>query len=192
MNVLLVGDSIRIGYCQQVKEKLSDIAEVQYSDDNARFAKYILFCIREWIDQYGADADVVVLNCGLWDVVHMREASYTITELGEYRTDLVKIIGQIREALPAAKIIWASITPVDEEGNRRSRPDHIRYNADIEAFNHCAEDVMLENGCEICDLYAVIKNASYALWTDGVHYTPEGYALLANAVTDKICGVMSR
>ncbi len=191
MHILLVGDSIRIDYCQYVKEKLAGYATVGFSEDNARFSKNVLFFIRHWISLHGENADVVVLNCGLWDVVHMWDAEYTITSIDEYRSDLEKIVGQIRAALPNAKIIWATTTPVDEQGNRASRPDHMRYNKDICAFNDCAAELMRSLDCEICDLHAVIQNQPLPLWKDGVHYISEGCELLADAVVEKIRSVIN-
>ena len=37
-NVLLIGDSIRMGYCGYTKELLKDVANVYYPEDNCRFA----------------------------------------------------------------------------------------------------------------------------------------------------------
>lgn len=35
-NIFLIGDSIRLGYCETVKKELADIAEVFYVMDNCR------------------------------------------------------------------------------------------------------------------------------------------------------------
>ena len=41
--VLLLGDSIRMGYQYQLKELLKDECKVIFSDDNGRFASYTLW-----------------------------------------------------------------------------------------------------------------------------------------------------
>ena len=41
-NVLLIGDSIRVGYDKSVKKSLEGIANVYFPEDNCRFASYLL------------------------------------------------------------------------------------------------------------------------------------------------------
>ena len=48
-NVILLGDSIRIGYCNYVKEELKDIAEVVFPDDNSRFTQYTFVNLFSWL-----------------------------------------------------------------------------------------------------------------------------------------------
>ena len=76
-----------------------------------------------------------MLNSGQWDVVHINGAPYNISSIDEYLSDLEKIIGQIKNALPNAKIIWATTTPVDEPASRVTRLDHLRFNKDIVLYN---------------------------------------------------------
>lgn len=40
--IFLIGDSIRIGYDQYVRELMADAAQLYWSDDNARFVGYTL------------------------------------------------------------------------------------------------------------------------------------------------------
>ena len=40
--ILLLGDSIRMGYDDFVREKLDRTAEVYFPDDNGRFVQYTL------------------------------------------------------------------------------------------------------------------------------------------------------
>ena len=48
MKILLLGDSIRMGYDQFVCELLKDKAEVVYPPDNGRFAQYTLRQLQDW------------------------------------------------------------------------------------------------------------------------------------------------
>lgn len=189
--VMLIGDSIRDGYRGYVREILKDEAEVVWSEDNARFVSYTLFCVRAWIEAFGPHADVVCWNNGLWDVVHMMDAEYPIVSPEEYRRTLKCIIGQIRQALPAAKIIWARITPIIEAENRRTRPDHPRYNRDIIRFNGIADEVMAENGIRTVDLYSLMEAAGETVYVDGVHYTQEGARMQAEAMCAAIRGELN-
>ena len=45
--VLLLGDSISMGYREYVRELLAEEADVQYMEENGRFAKYTKMCIRD-------------------------------------------------------------------------------------------------------------------------------------------------
>ncbi len=46
--VLLIGDSIRMGYDKYVKNYLADSCEVYYPKDNCRFAQYTLRHLSDW------------------------------------------------------------------------------------------------------------------------------------------------
>ena len=41
-NVFLIGDSLRMGYCEAVKTDLSDVANVFYPAENCRNSQYII------------------------------------------------------------------------------------------------------------------------------------------------------
>ena len=179
---MLVGDSIREGYYPHLKADMNGIAEVLTMPDNCRFTAYTMFHVREWLDAIGNNADIIVWNNGLWDVVHIHDAEYTVTEIGEYTRNLECIIGQMRAAIPNAKIVWASTTAVIESENRRNRPDHIRFNSQICEFNRAAMQVMNKNEITVCDLNAVSQTLPSELYLDGVHFKPEGYAHYSKAL----------
>ena len=48
--VLLLGDSIRLGYEPFVKKGLKGLAEVVGSEDNGRFSKYTLWGVNLWAE----------------------------------------------------------------------------------------------------------------------------------------------
>ena len=47
-NVLLIGDSIRIGYGKAVKRTLEGKANVYFPTENCRFASYVLRYLHEY------------------------------------------------------------------------------------------------------------------------------------------------
>ncbi|MBQ8684639.1 MAG: hypothetical protein IJ514_00515 [Clostridia bacterium] len=59
--LVLIGDSIRMGYDKYVKEALRGVAEVYYPEENCRFAEYVLRYAHEWKNQgsWPSDADLV-------------------------------------------------------------------------------------------------------------------------------------
>ena len=71
--ILLIGDSIRMGYDKYVKSALADAAEVYYPEENTRFAQYILRYASNWkkVLELPDDIDLVHWNAGLWDVLEL-------------------------------------------------------------------------------------------------------------------------
>ena len=49
-NLLLLGDSIRVGYCEFVKDMLKDEVEVFFPPENCRFAQYVLRNFGDWLN----------------------------------------------------------------------------------------------------------------------------------------------
>lgn len=180
-NVFLIGDSIRLGYDGPVREMLSQRAQLYWSADNARFVHYTLRYADIWAreDCRPETIDVVHWNNGLWDVAHLGEPE-TLTSPEEYRRGLRRIARRLKKIFPQAQIIFALTTSVIES---RMKPDFYRLNADIQAYNAIAREVMAGEGIEIDDLYAVscaMSDDDHA--PDGTHFTENGYRLLAQAV----------
>ena len=48
--ILLIGDSIRMGYDKYVKEALDGVAEVYYPKENCKMAVYVLRFLQEWME----------------------------------------------------------------------------------------------------------------------------------------------
>ena len=62
-NILLIGDSIRIGYDKSVRDTLKDIANVYFPDENCRFASYVLRYIHEYKNLVGNNTGMQA--CGI-------------------------------------------------------------------------------------------------------------------------------
>ena len=81
--VLLLGDSIRMGYDDYVKEELDGKCEVVYdAEDNGRFAAYTLWQANQMFKHHG-HFDVVHWNNGYWDMnieAPMTEAMHPVEE----------------------------------------------------------------------------------------------------------------
>ncbi len=75
--VLLLGDSIRIGYQEYVKRALANEYIVDYPSDNGRFCAYTYRYLGDWCGQ--GEYDIVHWNCGLWDIIRLigDEACFT-------------------------------------------------------------------------------------------------------------------
>ena len=51
-NIFLIGDSIRIGYCEGVREKMAEQANVFYVPDNCRNTQYVIIQLQAWLLQF--------------------------------------------------------------------------------------------------------------------------------------------
>lgn len=184
--VFLIGDSIRIGYDQYVRENLADCAQLYWVADNARYVTYTLRLAHDWVatDCDPEKLDVIHWNNGLWDIAHVCGDDEVLTTPAAYEDGLRRIARRLKKYCPNAKIIFGLTTSVIED---RMKPTFYRLNADIEAYNDIARRVMAEEGVEVNDLYTVAREMSDD-WhsVDGTHYTEEGYQLLAQKVTEAI------
>ena len=180
--IFLIGDSIRVGYDSHVRALLEDRAQLYWPNDNARFAHYTLRYAQDWAcqDCDPERIDVVHWNNGLWDVLHLMDDETPQTPPDEYRRCLTRIARRLKRIFPNARIVFALTTSVVEE---RMAPHFHRYNAEIEAYNAAAREVMAQEGIAVDDLYAV-SVAMPLDWhsPDGTHFTEEGYRALAEAV----------
>ncbi|MBQ3080496.1 MAG: SGNH/GDSL hydrolase family protein [Clostridia bacterium] len=188
--VFLVGDSIRLGYDSCVRDLLENEAQVYWSNENARFVMHTLRYLHEWaqVDCDPEKIDVVHWNNGLWDAL-LLTGDGTFTPIEHYEHALHRIAKRMKTVFPNAKIIFGLTTSVVT--TRVENYALVRRNEDIEAFNEAARRVMKEEGVFVNDLYAVSSAMPDDMHTpEGVHFTPEGYKLLAEHVVKAVREVM--
>ncbi|HJA93495.1 MAG TPA: SGNH/GDSL hydrolase family protein [Candidatus Eisenbergiella merdipullorum] len=183
--VLLIGDSIKIGYSPFVKEELKDTAQTVYLQENGRFSAFVL---RMLYDCYhspdiGTDVDLIYWNCGLWDVLRIM-GDGPQTTIGDYQTYLKRIIKRMRKMYPDAKMIFALTTPVLE--GESPNKEFIRYNKDIRDYNRAAQEIMSQAGIQTDDLYQITVGLPREYHSDWTHYTQEGYQYIARHVAETI------
>ena len=184
--VVLIGDSIRMGYDKYVKEALEGVAEVYYPSENCRFAQYVLRFAHDWKEKgsWPDDVDLVHWNAGLWDAIELF-GDEPITTISYYSQVILRIYKRLRMLFPNAKIVFATSTAVDED---RCGPYFKRHNNVIEEFNKAAIDALSGTDTIINDLYSVTANAPLSYHSDFVHYyTDEGTELIGGAVLSVIC-----
>lgn len=184
--VLLLGDSIRLGYENYVKESLQGVAEVFSPKDNGAFAQYTLRWIYEWKERenFPDDVDLVHWNVGLWDVLRIL-GDDTFTSPAHYADNLKRLEKRLRLLFPKAKQIFATSTAIIEKG---WPPPYQRYNKDIEQFNKIAVETLAPLNVSINDLYALTKNVDESFRSDVSHFsTPQGVKLLGGRVVEVVC-----
>ena len=187
--IVLIGDSIRMGYDAYVREQLQGKAEVLYPAENCRFAQYVYRYLHDWKQEgnWGDDVDLVHWNAGLWDVIHMMDEDALSTP-AQYEATVGQIARRIRLLFPRAIGVFATSTPVQEEKYGR---EFWRKNEEIERYNEIAKRTVTACGGVIDDLYAVMKEAPDSERSDMTHfYTPEGTKRIGEAVLGCICPLL--
>lgn len=175
--VLILGDSISIGYREMVKKNLEGVAEVVFPEENGRFSFYTLWGIHCWIKELG-EPDIVHWNNGLWDLHHEPPRPDALTPIELYKENLQRIITELRRYKP--QIIWANTIPAPDDFNERS-------NHEIKAYNQAAMDIMKEENIPVNDLFTLVnKSKDEYICEDHVHLTEDGYRACAEQVTEII------
>ncbi|MBQ7976828.1 MAG: SGNH/GDSL hydrolase family protein [Clostridia bacterium] len=182
--ILLIGDSIRLGYDTYTKMAFENSAQVYFPKDNCRFTGYIIRHLYDWKNELnlGDEIDLVHWNAGLWDDLVMLDGKKH-TSLEVYKENVDRICNIIKILFPNAKMIFATSTPVQEELFTVCK----RYNKDTEAYNAAAIEIVKKHGGEINDLYTLMNNAPVEYHSDLTHYyTKEGTKLITNQVINCI------
>ena len=184
--IVLIGDSIRMGYDKYVKEALEGVAQVYYPSENCRFTQYVFRFLHEWKSQgeWGDDVDLVHWNVGLWDVVELF-GDEPISTLEYYANMITRIDSMLRILFPKAKLVFATSTNVQEE---RYGKDFKRRNSVIEKYNAAAVRALSGTDEAINDLYTLTKNFPDEYRSDLTHfYTPKGTEEIGGRVLSVIC-----
>ena len=179
-NLLLLGDSIRMGYDKAVQKSLKGVANVYFPAENCRFASFVLRYLHEYARLIpDGSPDIIHWNAGLWDCLRLfEEEPHTPKDVYAYYIERICI--RIKKLFPDAKVIFATCTTVLSE---QMRIDFKRYNEEIAEYNRIAVDVVKKHGFEINDLYAVSAQLPESAHSDPVHYyTPAGTEAFTNQV----------
>jgi len=182
--VLLIGDSISIGYTLPTRRLLDGKANVHRIPTNGGPTTRGLQQLDGWLGD--ARWDVIHFNFGLHDLKHadakggLVDASEAprLVELDAYRDNLRAIVRRLKAT--GATVIWCATTPVPPGAKGRVPGDEVAYNA-------AAAEVMAEEGVAINDLhaFAAARLAEIGKPAD-VHYTPAGSEVLATQVASRI------
>ncbi|MBR6568973.1 MAG: SGNH/GDSL hydrolase family protein [Clostridia bacterium] len=188
--VLLLGDSIRMGYDDYVKEILQGKCEVCYdADHNGRFSAYTLWQMNQMF-RYHGPFDVVHWNNGYWDMNVEAPMVDAMHPVEEYVHFLKRILGEIRRN--GARPIFATTTPVLSAGSAADIAGtgalSIQYDNDwVKQYNQAARELMAAEGVPVNDLYALCKKDPYCYkCPDLLHLTEEGYRKCAQQTAEII------
>jgi hypothetical protein len=187
LRILIIGDSISMGYMPHVKEMMKDEAYVEHPVENCQGTKFGIQKIDDWI---GTEPwDVIHFNFGLHDLKHVDPVSGINSSkpedpqqsnLKQYRENLEVIVGKLRAS--RAKLIFATTTPFPDlpEGPYRK-------SGDVPEYNKVALKIMKKNKIPVNDLYSfVLPNMAALQLPKNVHFKKDGSAVLAEKVVEAI------
>ena len=177
--LVLIGDSIRNGYCEHVVRELVDEVAVFAPAQNGGDSRNVLAHLDEWVLKQ--QPDLVHVNCGLHDLKRAFGEAPEVS-LEAYRGHVRQILERLGSGLQGT-VVWATTTPVDQVLHHRNK-GFDRFEADVEAYNEAASSEAEALGIPINDLFAVVEaeEKNRILTQDGVHFTEEGSQILGRAV----------
>jgi len=175
--VLLIGDSISMGYTLPVRALLKGKANVHRIPANGGPSTNGLRNLKAWLGT--GRWDVIHFNFGIHDMKFMEPGKQQVPPAA-YEKNLREIVRQLQAT--GARLIWATTTPIpDGELNPKRTFDK------VPAYNAIATRVMTEAGVTINDLNAHITPHLAKLQNPkDVHFNKEGSEFLAQAVAVKI------
>ncbi|HJZ91697.1 MAG TPA: GDSL-type esterase/lipase family protein [Gemmataceae bacterium] len=183
--VILIGDSIRIGYAPLVAQRLAGQVEVISAEANGGDSANVLKNFDEWVVR--AKPALVHVNCGLHDLKKAKKDGTYQVPLESYEKNLRELINRLRKDTQAT-IVFASTTPILDDRHAKRKAKFDRFEADVKRYNETAFRVMAELAVPVDDLHAVVthRGAEKLLGADGTHYTPAGYEALSEAVANSV------
>lgn len=182
--VLIIGDSISIGYFKPLQKLLEGKAILEHNAGNAAHTANGLAKLGEWLGD--GKWDVIHFNHGLHDLKYIDEKGRNIAvEKGkqqipveQYEKNLDEMVTRLEKT--GAKLIFATTTPVPDGTGFRVKGDEQEYNV-------AAERVMKKHGVAIDDLCSfALPRLEEIQQPQNVHFTQAGSELLAKQVADSI------
>ena len=178
--VLLIGDSISIGYTLPVRELLKDAANVHRIPTNGGPTSNGIKNIETWLGT--GKWDVIHFNWGLHDLKLIEGKQQVVP--ADYETNLRKLVARMKQT--GATLIWCSTTPVPESELILLRKFH-----DVIDYNTLAAKVMSEEKVLTNDLYGFAKPQQSEIQNrDDVHFSAQGSRVLAEKVAKEILGAL--
>lgn len=190
--VLLLGDSISMGYHAAVRTTLDDEAVVLRPGENCEGTSLGVERIGQWLAIDGGDFDLVHFNFGLHDIKRVDVTGRNSNDPEDERQASIETYRRqlelIAEAIQAsgATPVFSTTTPVPEGGVRPHR-DPI----DVDRYNAVAVALMAELGIQVFDLGRRAAADSTVIQKPvDVHFTSEGSRLLGEQVGRRLRGIL--
>lgn len=182
--VLLIGDSISIGYTTAVRTALADRANVHRAPVNCGPSSKGVEELDAWLGS--GRWDVIHFNFGLHDI-RLLDGGARLVPPEQYEANLRRILERLQRT--GARLIWATTTPVQAKNKPGQYP---RRQEDVALYNKIATAIMQEGGVAINDLHASVRDRLNELQKPAdVHFNEAGYAVLARQVNSAISDALA-
>ena len=149
--MLIIGDSISIGYTEPGREMLSEVAVVTHNPGNAADARKGLKELDAWIGVGEVGCDPLQLGASRSQTRQGRQVrpdrAKRVSTLEQYRDNLDQLVGRLKAT--GAKLIWASTTPIPDGAAGRIKGQEIEFNA-------AAREIMDKHGVAVNDLHTYV------------------------------------
>lgn len=179
-NILLIGDSISLGYENRAQIYAGSRHNIVHTMTNALYSTYCRAHVRDWLSKTNQIWDVVHFNVGLHDICRNPDnCAPPQTAVLTYQKNLLDIVEIIRNDSPCAVIVFALSTPILSQENRLPE--------DVAVYNSAATNILADQNVYINDLCSLMlpHQDEYHL-EDGTHFTPEGNQFNAENVVNFI------
>ena len=185
-NVLIIGDSISIGYTLPTRALLKEKVNLHRIPTNGGPTIKGVSEIEKWLGT--RKWDLIHFNWGLHDLKYMGKDGTNLVPkekggivqvpLADYEKNLEKLV--IRMKKSTTKLVWRNTTPIPPGSKARYVGDSVKY-------NQAADRVMKKHGVPTLDLYTPSKkNMKDWMKKANVHYHAHGSQALAELVAKDI------
>ena len=185
--VLIIGDSISLGYTSTVVESLKGKANVIHSPGNSQGTTHGLANLSSWLGD--RKWDVIHFNWGLHDLKHVKVAGTSQNsndfndpqqaDLPTYSANLTKLVSQLKAT--GSKLIFATTTPYPAGVKPARAPENAAK------YNEAALKIMTKYNVKVNDLYSLVLPQLEKIQKPvNVHFHKEGSIQMGKKVAQVI------
>lgn len=182
--IIVIGDSISLGYGPFLKEMLADNFDYSTkntnadagnpdypSGPNAGDSRMVLNYLRTLKTDKNFHAVIMFLNCGLHDIKTDRKTGKKTIDNKQYAMNLDTIFRLLQHM--KQPVVWVSTTAVNDSIHNSKNVGFYRYNKDVEIYNQIADSICRVHKIPVIDLYSFSSKFPATAYSDHVHYKPE-------------------
>ncbi len=185
-DVLIIGDSISIGYTLPTRELLKGKVNLHRIPANGGPTTRGISEIEKWLGN--RKWDLIHFNWGLHDLKYMGKDGTNLVPkenggvvqvpLADYEKNLEKLVVRMKKS--AKQLVWRNTTPIPEGSKARYVGDSVKY-------NEAAARVMQRHEVPTLDLFTPSRRRMEDWMRKAdVHYHPHGSQALAEIVAQDV------